>query len=366
MNDPTAPALETVATTPAAVAEAPVLHVPAIAAATNPSLVFELDQLFKSTLVSDDALGRIKQLGVQIAHIQHPAPQTFDGVVLEDPQLVIFAADHGVSDEGVSAHPQEATRQRVLQILRGKGSVNAMAEMHDVQVTVVDAGVASHLLPPEHGKTAVPLLLRKIAYGTRNMMLRPAMSMTQAVAALHAGMDVVQHLPGNVIALGDVGVGSTSCAALLLARLCGVPAADAYGPGSGLDDAQLRVKLEVLQNALMRHRKATDPLDVLASLGGFEIAMMVGAMLQAASERRVIVVDGFVAAAAALVARSLSPHVMDYLVFSHRSTEPGHRLLLIHLQVQPLLDMELRMGQGMGAMLAWPLLKAAERILQEG
>jgi nicotinate-nucleotide--dimethylbenzimidazole phosphoribosyltransferase len=226
--------------------------------------------------------------------------------------------------------------------------------------------VASHLLPPEHGKTAVPLLLRKIAYGTRNMMLRPAMSMTQAVAALHAGMDVVQHLPGNVIALGDVGVGSTSCAALLLARLCGVPAADAYGPGSGLDDAQLRVKLEVLQNALMRHRKATDPLDVLASLGGFEIAMMVGAMLQAASERRVIVVDGFVAAAAALVARSLSPHVMDYLVFSHRSTEPGHRLLLIHLQVQPLLDMELRMGQGMGAMLAWPLLKAAERILQEG
>ena len=366
MNNPTEPAVETEAAAPPVGEQVPLLRLPLIAKSTNPSLVFELDQLFKSTLVSDDALGRIKQLGIQMAHIQHPSPHTYDQVELQDPQLVVFAADHGVSDEGVSAYPQEATRQRVLQILRGKSNVNALAEMHGVQITVVDAGVASHLLPPEHGKTAIPLLLRKIAYGTRNMALRPAMSVTQAVAALHAGMDVVRHLPGNALALGDVGVGSTSCAALLLARLCGVPVADAYGPGSGLDEAQLRIKLEVLQNALMRHRKAVEPLDVLAAMGGFEIAMMAGAMLQAASERRVTVVDGFVAAAAALVARGLSPQVMDYLVFSHRSKEPGHRLMLIHLQVQPLLDMELRMGQGMGAMLAWPLVKAAERVLQEG
>jgi nicotinate-nucleotide--dimethylbenzimidazole phosphoribosyltransferase len=188
---------------------------------------------------------------------------------------------------------------------------------------------------------------------------------TQAVAALHAGMDVMRHLSGNVVALGDVGVGNTSCAALLLARMCGVPLTDACGPGSGLDENQLKIKLEVLQSALARHRKPTEPLDILAALGGFEIAMMTGAMLQAASERRVILVDGFVAAAAALVARALSPKVMDYLVFSHRSAEPGHRLLLIHLQVQPLVDMELRMGQGMGAMLAWPMLRAAERLLRE-
>ena len=365
MNEATESATDTSATASPSADEMSLLRLPDIAVAANPSLVFELDHVYRSALVADDALGRIKALGVQMAHIQHPSPQTYREVMLEDPQLVVFAADHGISDEGVSAFPQEATRQRVLEILRGKGGVNALAEMHGIRVTVVDAGVASHLLPPEHSKTAVPLLLRKIAYGTRNVMLRPAMSRTQAVAALHAGMDVVRHLPGNALALGDVGVGSTSCAAMLLSRMCGVPVTDAYGPGSGLDEAQLKIKLEVLQNTLMRHRKATEPLDILSVFGGFEIAMMAGAMLQAASERRVILVDGFVAAAAALVARSLSAPVMDYLVFSHRSAEPGHRLLLIHLQVQPLIDMDLRMGQGMGAMLAWPLLKAAERLVNE-
>ena len=206
--------------------------------------------------------------------------------------------------------------------------------------------------------------MRKIGYATRNMVLSPAMSVPQAVAALHAGMDVVHHLPGNVLALGDVGVGSTSCAALLLSRLCGVPLADACGRGSGLDEAQLQHKLEKLFAAASRHRKATTPLDALAAMGGFEIAMMAGAMLQAASERRVVLVDGFVASAAALVARGLVPAVADYLVFAHRSAEPGHRLLLIHLQAQPLLDMELRMGQGVGSLLAWPLLQAAQRLLE--
>ncbi|MEZ5701646.1 MAG: nicotinate-nucleotide--dimethylbenzimidazole phosphoribosyltransferase [Burkholderiaceae bacterium] len=206
---------------------------------------------------------------------------------------------------------------------------------------------------------------RKIGYGTRNMVLRPAMSPEQVVAAMRAGMDVVRHLPGNVIALGDVGVGSTSCATLLLVRLCGVPLEDACGRGSGLDDAQFKIKLEVLQQTLRRHRKAVTPMEILAAMGGFEIAMMVGAMLQAASERRVVVIDGFVSTAAALVARALSPNVMDYLIFAHRSAEPGHRLMLIHLQVQPVVDMELRMGQGLGTLLAWPLIKAAEHLVND-
>ena len=363
MPNSTEPALEKPALPPV---EVPELNVPKVVSANNPSLVFELHQLFRSTLVHDDALGRIKAIAQQLAHIQHAPPKTFEHVLLEEPQLVVFAADHGICDEGVSAFPQEATRQRVLHMLRGKGSTNSLATLNGFQVTVVDAGVASHLLPNDHGRTVVPLLLRKIGYGTRNMVLRPAMSTTQAVAALHAGMDVVRHLPGNVIAMGDVGVGSTSCAALLLVRLCGVPLEDACGPGSGLDTAQLKIKLEVLKLALMRHRKATEPLDILAALGGFEIAMMVGAMLQAASERRLVIVDGFVATAAALVARALSPNVMDYLIFGHRSAEPGHRLMLIHLQVQPVVDMELRMGQGLGTLLAWPLIKAAERLINQG
>lgn len=363
MTDSTEPVLETPAPL---TAEVPELRLPEVAAVNNPTLVFELHQLFRSTLVHDDALGRIKAIAQQLAHIQHVPPSTFEHVALEEPQLVVFAADHGICDEGVSAFPQEATRQRVLHMLRGKGSTNALATLHGFQVSVVDAGVASHLLPADHGRTVVPLLLRKIGYGTRNMVLRPAMSSTQVVAALHAGMDVVRHLPGNVIALGDVGVGSTSCAALLLVRLCGVPLEDACGRGSGLDDSQLKIKHEVLQLALKRHRKATEPLDILGAMGGFEIAMMVGAMLQAASERRAVIVDGFVATAAALVARALSPNVMDYLIFAHRSAEPGHRLMLIHLQVQPVVDMELRMGQGVGTLLAWPLIKAAEHLINEG
>lgn len=345
--------------------EVPALRLPPIAPANNPVLEFELQQMFRSTLVAPDALGRLKAVAMRLAHIQHPVPQAFRSVALEQPQLLVFAADHGIADEGVSAFPQEATRQRVLNLLRGKGSVNTLAKAHGIPITVIDAGVASHILSPDHGRTAVPLLLRKIGYGTRNMMLRPAMSGAQAVAALHAGMDVVKHMPGNVLAIGDIGVGSTSCAALLLSRICGVPLADACGRGSGLDDAQLQAKVTVLHNALARHRKATEPLDVLAALGGFEIAMMVGAMLQAASERRVVLVDGFVASAAALMARCFAPDTMDYLVFSHRSSEPGHRMLLIHLQMQPLLDLELRMGQGLGAMMAWPILKATEQLLAE-
>jgi nicotinate-nucleotide--dimethylbenzimidazole phosphoribosyltransferase len=175
---------------------------------------------------------------------------------------------------------------------------------------------------------------------------------------------VVRHLPGNVIALSNIGVGGNACAAQLLSRLCGVPLADACGKEQAADEVRAQRKLERLFAAASRHRKATAPLDVLAAMGGFEIAMLCGAMIQAASERRVVLVDGFVAGAAALLARALVPTVSDYLVFTQRSAEPGHRLLLIHLQATPLLDMDLRAGQGVGALLAWPLLLAAQRLLQ--
>jgi len=314
------------------------------------------------------ALGRLEALVSQLARIQSASAQSFDLLVFDSPQAVVFAADHGIADEGVSTFALEVTQQRVVQMLQGRAPVNTLASLHGFDVTVVDAGLASHVEAPDDATQRVPLIVRKIGHGTRNMVLSPAMSITQAVAALHAGMDVVRHLPGNVLALGDVGVGSTSCAALLLSRLCGVPLADACGrdhhQDGGMSSSQLQNKLEKLFVAASRHRKAVTPLEALAAMGGFEIAMMAGAMLQAASERRVVLVDGFVASAAALVARGLCPAVADYLVFGHRSAEPGHRLLLIHLQAQPLLDMELRVGQGAGALLAWPLLLAAQGLLE--
>jgi nicotinate-nucleotide--dimethylbenzimidazole phosphoribosyltransferase len=191
------------------------------------------------------------------------------------------------------------------------------------------------------------------------------MTGAQTLAAVQAGMDVVTHLAGNVVAFGEMGIGNTSSAALLLSHLCTVPLGDVVGRGTGLNDAQLHHKLEVLTTVAHKHQAASTPLAALTAMGGFEIAMMCGAMLQAASERRVILVDGFIAGAAALVARALRPAITDYMVFTHRSAEMGHRLMLIHLQAQPLLDLEMRLGEGSGALVAWPLVQSAALLLNE-
>lgn len=341
------------------------LRLPHIESTADPALEQKLMLRLTPPDHGQHALGRLEELVLQLARIQSARPLPFDLLVFDSPQVVVFAADHGIADEGVSAFPQTKTREHVLHMLQGTALINNLAELHGFDLTVVDAGVASHVTLPENTKPRVPLLVRKIGYGTRNMVLSPAMSVTQAVSALHAGMDVMRHLPGNVVALADVGVGNTSCASQLLSRLCGVPLADACGRDQKPDDNLIQNKLDVLFAAASRHRKATSPLEALAALGGFEVAMMTGAMLQAASERRVVLVDGFVAGAAALVARGLQPNVADYLIYAHRSVEPGHRLMLIHLQAKPLLDMELRVGQGTGALLAWPLLLTAQSLLEQ-
>lgn len=352
------------------VATGPGFKLPHIVPTSDPMLDADLTERLAPEGFPVHALGRLEMLARQLARIQSQSsgPIPFDLLAFDSPQLVVFAADHGIADEGVSAFPQEATRLRVMQLLAGQAPVNLLADMHGFELTVVDAGVATPINAPPGGRHHAPLLVRKIGYGTRNMVMSPAMTTAQAVSAIQAGMDVVRHLPGNVLAIGDVGVANTSSAALLLSRLCGVPLGDACGQthpvDGGADAAKLQLKLEKLFSAASRHRKAIKPLDALAALGGFEIAMMVGAMLQGASDRRVVLVDGFTAGAAALVARALCPDVVDYLVFAHRAIDPGHRLLLIHMQVQPLMDMELRVGQGAGALLAWPLLQAAQRLLE--
>lgn len=317
--------------------------------------------------LSDDcehahALGRLESLALQLCRIRLGEGDAPSALRLDAPQLVVFAADHGLADEGVSVFSQDNTRKMALRFLDGQGRSNALARQFGFATTLVDAGVASHL-PAPGAHAGGPLLLRKIGYGTRNMVLTQAMSVAQALSALQAGMDVVRHLPGNVLALSNIGVAGNACAALLLSRLCGVPLIDACGKDQSTDPALGQRRLERLFAAASRHRRAVAPLDVLAALGGFEIAMMSGAMIRAASERRVVLVDGFVAGAAALVARALVPDVSDYLVFTHRTAEPGHRLLLIHMQATPLLDLEMRAGQGVGALLAWPMLQAAQTLL---
>ena len=285
--------------------------------------------------------------------------QRSEAIRLDAPQMVVFAADHGIASEGVSAFPQAVTLQMVGNMLAGGAAINVFARQHGFALQVVDAGVAAELA--DHPQ----LLQRKIAAGTANLCEGPAMSMVQAVQTLHTGMAVVKDLPGTVVAFGEMGIANTSAAALLLARLAGLPLADVVGRGTGLDNTQLAHKQAVLTRALAHHADVHEPLAVLAALGGFEIAMMAGAMLQAASERRVVLVDGFIAGAAALVACALLPAVKDYLVFCHRSAERGHHLLLAHLQATPLLDLDMRLGEGTGALLAWPLLQSASLFLDE-
>lgn len=333
-----------------------------------PTTNTQLDQMVQSRLrgthAQEPPLGRLEGLAMQLARIQKPSGHDLEELRLESPQLVVFASDHGIADEGVSKLPQDLTYQRACELLMGKSPASTLARHRGFEVTLVDAGVAHHLQLPEGTETAANLLLRKIGYGTRNSSLAPAMSPAQARSAIQAGMDVVRHLPGNVVALGSIGVAGEASAALLLSRLCGVPLSDACGKDQEADEEFGQRKLERLFVAASRHRRATSAQAALAAMGGFEVAMLCGAMVQAASEHRVVLVDGFVAGTAALVARALVPATADYLVYAHRSAEPGHRLLLIHLQANPLLDMELCSAEGIGAMLAWPMLQAAQQLLQ--
>jgi nicotinate-nucleotide--dimethylbenzimidazole phosphoribosyltransferase len=305
------------------------------------------------------ALGQLEALAVQLGLIQQS-----DAVSLKQPQIVVFAGDHGIVDEGVSAFPQAVTAQMVANMLgtptrKGGAAVNVLAHQHNFNLTVVDAGVATEL--PEHPQ----LLQMKIAPSTRNCVLAPAMSDLQAVAALQGGMEVVRPLAGNVVAFGEMGIGNTSSAALILSLFTPLPLEDCAGRGTGLTDEQMKKKIYTLSRAHRRHKDAKKPFDILCAVGGFEIAMMAGAMLQAASERRVILVDGFIAGAAALVAVGLSPACKDYMVFCHVGAEFGHQAMLKALAALPLLDLGLRLGEGTGALLAWPLVVSSARLLNE-
>lgn len=330
------------------------LRLPEIEATADTALATRLQHKIDQKTKPQGALGQLERLALQIGLIQRG-----DSLRFHAPQMVVFAADHGIAVEGVSAFPQAVTVQMVGNMLAGGAAINVFARQHSFALQVVDAGVAADLA--DHPQ----LLKRKIAAGSHNICVGPAMSLAEAGQALQAGMDVVQDLPGNVVAFGEMGIANTSAAALLLARLAGLPISDVVGRGTGLNDAQLAHKQAVLTRALARHADVREPLAVLAALGGFEIAMMTGAMLQAASERRVVLVDGFIAGAAALVACALAPQVRDYLVFCHSSAERGHHLLLAHLKATPLLDLDMRLGEGTGALLAWPLLQSAALFMAE-
>lgn len=302
------------------------------------------------------ALGRLETLALQLGRVQQRLePQ------LVDPRVYVFAGDHGLALEGVSAYPQEVTWQMVMNFLGGGAAVNVLARVSQMSVRVVDAGVA-------HTFAATPGLVdAKIAPGTRSSLHESAMTLGQTVAALQAGVALLQTAADEgctVVAMGEMGIANTSAAALLLHKLADVPMGLAVGRGTGLEDAGLAHKHALLERAAAR----TGRLDALAALteyGGFEIAMMAGAMMGAASRRMLVLVDGFIAGSAMLVAARLAPAVLDYAVFSHQSAEAGHGAMLRALDAKPLLALDMRLGEGTGAVLAYGLVRAAAAFLND-
>ena len=304
------------------------------------------------------SLGRLEELAVHYARITGEVkPNIPRGVVFT------FAADHGVAREGVSAYPSEVTPQMVLNFLRGGAGVNVLARHTGVEVRVIDIGVAYDFGP-------VPgLLQKKIMHGTNNLLREPAMTRAQAVQALEVGIELATDAGREGIGLfgtGEMGIGNTTPSAAITALMTGQPVADVTGRGTGIDEAGHARKVGVIQQALDRHRPdRADALDVLAKVGGLEIAGLAGLMLGAAAARVPVVLDGFIAGAAALVAVGLQPLCRDYFIASHRSVERGHQAILEWLALKPLLDLDLRLGEGTGACLGMGLVHASIKILTE-
>jgi nicotinate-nucleotide--dimethylbenzimidazole phosphoribosyltransferase len=302
------------------------------------------------------ALGRIEDLAVRLALIAGRPNPSYERAL-----LLVFAGDHGLTESGVSAYPSAVTTAMVATLLAGRASANAFAQAVGAEVRVVDAGVAADLAPH------AALIDAKVRRGTRNAALGPAMMAEEAESALGKGAAIARRARDDgfdILTLGEMGIGNSASAALLLHRLAPAPLADCIGAGAGHDAEGMARKRSVLEAAAAR-TSATAPLEVLAQFGGLEIAMISGAILGAAAAGLPILVDGFIVSAAALVAIRLDPACADYCIFAHRSAERGHEILLSALGAEPLLDLSMRLGEGTGALLALPLIRAAAGLLTE-
>lgn len=328
------------------------------------SLVTALQHKIDQKTKPPGALGGLERLALQIGLVQ----QTLSPA-LDSPHIAVFAGDHGAAKAGVSAFPQEVTWQMVENFLAGGAAINVFARANGLTLRIVDAGVA-HDFGVRDG-----LVDAKIAPGTRNYLDEAAMTPDQCTTALTRGMTLARDFAANgckVLGFGEMGIGNTAAASLITHHLTGTPLADCIGRGTGLDDPGLARKRALLMQAAARAGVSVSSSGgsehaqtVLAEFGGFEIAMMAGAMLGAAEAGMLLLIDGFIVGAAFLVAARIEPAIVDYAVFCHRSAEPGHQAQLKAFDAEPLIDLGLRLGEGTGAALAWPLVRAAAAFLNE-
>jgi nicotinate-nucleotide--dimethylbenzimidazole phosphoribosyltransferase len=304
------------------------------------------------------SLGKLEDVSVRVAGMRRRITSTFD-----DKAIIVMAADHGVVAEGVSAYPQSVTRQMVSPFLNGCAAVNVFARHIGARVVVVDMGVIG-------GFDGNPLLENKsIAFGTDNMAKGPAMTRRQATDAIEAGIAVIESQIEkglDIVGTGEMGIGNTTAASAICAAVTGSSAAEVTGRGTGIDNNQLLHKIEVIDRALEVNRPDNnDGIDILSKVGGFEIGGLAGVILGAAANRIPVVIDGFISGAAAIIAFKLAPQVRDYLIASHLSVEQGHRIMLEYMGLQPLLSLDMRLGEGTGAALGISLVEASVKILKE-
>ncbi|MBP2000528.1 nicotinate-nucleotide--dimethylbenzimidazole phosphoribosyltransferase [Paenibacillus shirakamiensis] len=304
------------------------------------------------------SLGRLEELFIRLAGITgHPLPS------FNKRTVIVMAADHGVCEEGISAFPSEVTRQMVLNFLSGGAAVNVLARQADADVRCVDIGIAGDSMEHPH------LIGRNIRQGTANMLKGPAMLREEAEQAIQIGHDVVRDAVAEGYGLfitGEMGIGNTTASSAMMSALTGITPLESVGRGTGLNDERVRHKAVVVQRSIeLNHPDATDPIDVLAKVGGLEIAGLVGVILGAAMHRCPVIIDGFISSAAALVAQRLAPQVLDYMIASHVSKEQGHALLLKEIGLDPMLDLHMRLGEGTGGVLALHLIDAASHLASE-
>ena len=321
---------------------------------SNPLLERALRDKLQRRAETVGSLGELEPLAVRIGLIQNTLRPRF-----RQPQLVLFAGDHGLAVEGLPTPPGQGTAERTWQALTGQLPVAVFARIQGLTLSVVDGGVAERLAPHER------LLMRKIAHGTRNARVGPAMSIDQAQAAIRAGMEIGDSLPGNLLACAGVAVGGNESAALMLSRLADTPLRELLVAHAEMDADRLNHLLAVTQAVQNRHRDTIDPVEVLAAFGGFEIAMMVGVMLVAASRRHLIMVDGLPACAALMVATRIAAPVTDYCVFCRSHGHAGLDVALELFHTTALLELGMESTDGTGATLAWPLVRAASALLSE-
>jgi nicotinate-nucleotide--dimethylbenzimidazole phosphoribosyltransferase len=321
------------------------IHIEPLNAELQLSIRAELDRKTKPPR----SLGRLEDLAAQIAGIQERVKPS-----IESAQVFVIAGDHGIAQEGVSAYPQAVTAQMVLNFLSGGAAISVLAKANDAKVTVVDAGVAE-IIPPHEN-----LLDRKIAFGTNNFLHESAMSLEQVDIAIQYGKALSENLPKyGALILGEMGIANTTSASALMHGLTRLPLTACIGRGTGVDDQGLLLKQKVIAEAFGKHAASNDSRELLSRYGGFEIAMMCGAMLGAAQARQIIIVDGFIASVAACLAIHMQAEAQAYMVFSHVSAEAPHRALLESIGAKALLDWNMRLGEGSGAILVLPLLRSA-------